>query len=118
MRRVEAYEREAGVRFEDEVLRQFAGPSFTVLRPGDGDGEVAFAARSTLATRRRCARSSTPSRRRCPGILEGLQGLGSTGLTGLLFVAPDAPLTPSAFALLAQVGVTGSPAGGGRRSTR
>ena len=53
-----------------------------------------------------------------PGILEGLQGLGATGLTGLLLVAPDAPLTPSAFALLAQVGVSPIPGGDERSSTR
>jgi hypothetical protein len=41
-----------------------------------------------------------------PGILEGLQGLGSTGLTSLLFIAPDAPLTPAAFGLLAAVRVS------------
>jgi hypothetical protein len=43
-----------------------------------------------------------------PGILEGLQGLGSTGLVGLLLVAPDAPLTPHALALLAQARVLSS----------
>ena len=41
-----------------------------------------------------------------PSILEALQGLGSTGLTGLLFVAPDAPLTPAAFGLLAAIQVS------------
>ena len=114
VRRVERYEQEAGVRFEDEVLRQFAGPSFTVLRPGDGDGEgeVAFGARSSLrdpAAMRAQLDTLAPA---LPGILEGLQGLGSFGLTGLLFVAPDAPLTPSAFALLAQVGVSRLPGTG------
>ena len=118
VRRVERYEQEAGVRFEDEVLRQFAGPSFTVLRPGpgagagDGEGEVAFGARSSLrdpAAMRAQLDTLAPA---LPGILEGLQGLGSFGLTGLLFVAPDAPLTPSAFALLAQVGVSRLPGTG------
>jgi hypothetical protein len=102
VQRVEAYEAEAGVSFEDEVLRQFAGPSLSILRPGD---PPEFAARSALADpdamRARLA-SLAPA---LPGILEGLEGLGTTGLTGLLLVAPDAPLTPSAFALLAQVGV-------------
>jgi hypothetical protein len=107
VRRVEALEREEGVRFEDEVLRQFAGPSFTVLRPtGRNDGDVAFGARSTLrdpAAMRELLPRLAPA---LPGILEGLQGLGSTGLTGLLFIAPDAPLTPAAFGLLAAVRVT------------
>ena len=48
VRRVEALERQEGVRFEDEVLRQFAGPSFTRAAAGRGDGDVAFGARSTL----------------------------------------------------------------------
>jgi hypothetical protein len=66
---------------------------------------VAFAARSTLRdpdAMRELLPRLAPA---LPGILEGLQGLGSTGLTGLLFIAPDAPLTPSAFALLAAVQV-------------
>jgi hypothetical protein len=104
VQRVEALEQQEGLRFEDEVLRQFAGPSFTVLRPR-GDGDVAFGARSTLRdpdAMRELLPRLAPA---LPGILEGLQGLGSTGLTGLLFIAPDAPLTPSAFALLAAVQV-------------
>jgi hypothetical protein len=104
VQRVEAFERAQGVRFEDEVLRQFKGPSFSVLRPGRG-GEPSFAARSTLADPERMRAQLETLAPALPGILEGLQGLGSTGLTGLLFVAPDAPLTPSAFGLLAQVGV-------------
>jgi hypothetical protein len=102
--RVEAYEQESGVQFEDEVLRQFAGPSFSVLRPGRG-GQPSFGARSTLADPDRMRAQLDTLAPALPGILEGLQGLGSTGLTGLLLVAPDAPLTPSAFGLLAQVGV-------------
>jgi hypothetical protein len=104
VRRVEAFERAEGVRFEDEVLRQFAGPSFSVLRRPSA-GRPMFGARSTLAdpaAMRARLDSLAPA---LPGILEGLQGLGSTGLTGLLFVAPDAPLTPAAFGLLAQVAV-------------
>lgn len=92
------------MRFEDEILRQFAGPSFSVLRQGRG-GQPAFAARSTLADPERMRAQLETLAPALPGILEGLQGLGSTGLTGLLFVAPDAPLTPAAFGLLAQVGV-------------
>jgi hypothetical protein len=105
VRRVEALEQREGLRFEDEVLRQFAGPSFSVLRPG-ADSDVAFGARSTLRdpdAMRELLPRLAPA---LPGILEALQGLGSTGLTGLLFVAPDAPLTPSAFAILAAVRVT------------
>jgi hypothetical protein len=104
VRRVEALEQREGVRFEDEVLRQFAGPSFSVMRPG-AEGDIAFGARSTLRdpdAMRALLERIAPD---LPGILEGLQGLGSAGLTSLLFVAPDAPLTPSAFGLLAAVDV-------------
>jgi hypothetical protein len=105
VRRVERLEQAEGLRFDDEVLRQFSGPSFTVLRP-TGAGETEFGARSTLrdpAAMRELLARIAPG---LPGILEGLQGLGSFGLTGLLFVAPDAPLTPAAFGLLAAVRVS------------
>jgi len=104
VRRVERLEAREGLRFEDELLRQFSGPSFTVLRPA-ADGAVEFGARSTLrdpAAMRALLERIAPD---LPGILEGLQGLGSTGLTSLLLVAPDAPLTPSALGLLAAVDV-------------
>ncbi len=104
VRRVERLEAREGLKFEDAVLRQFSGPSFSVLRPGR-DGAIAFGARSTVrdpAEMRALLDRIAPD---LPGILEGLQGLGSTGLTGLLLVAPDAPLTPSAFGLLAAVDV-------------
>jgi hypothetical protein len=104
VRRVERLEAREGLRFEDEVLRQFSGPSFSVLRPGRA-GAIEFGARSTLrdpAAMRALLERIAPD---LPGILEGLQGLGSTGLTSLLLVAPDAPLTPGAFGLLAAVDV-------------
>ncbi|WP_028067638.1 hypothetical protein [Solirubrobacter soli] len=111
VRRVEGLEKRVGVRFEDAVLRQFSGPSLSILRP-DRDGSTSFAARSTLrdpAAMRTLLDRIEPD---LPGILEGLQGLGSTGLTSLLLVAPDAPLTPSSFALLAGVDVRRLAAGG------
>ncbi len=104
VRRVERLEAREGLKFEDAVLRQFSGQSFTVIRPGR-DGAVAFGARSRLrdpAAMRALLDRIAPD---LPGILEGLQGLGNTGLTSLLLVAPDAPLTPAAFALLAAVDV-------------
>ncbi|MDQ6750122.1 MAG: hypothetical protein M3Z33_05135 [Actinomycetota bacterium] len=104
IRRVKALERRERLRFEDAVLRQFTGPSQSVLRPTPS-GETRFAARSSLrdpAEMRRLLPRIAP---RLPGILEGLQGLGQTGLSSLLLVAPDAPLTPNAFGLLASVHV-------------
>ncbi len=85
--------------FEDEVLRQFSGPSFTITRPRR-DGGVDFAARSTLRDPAAMTRLLPRLYPALPGILEGLQGLGSTGLTGLLLVAPDAPLVPGALLAL------------------
>ena len=115
VRRVQRLERRSGVNFEDEVLRQFAGPSFTVLRPRK-DTTNDFAARSTLrdpAAMRALLPRLAPD---LPGIVEGLQGLGSSGLSGLLFVAPDAPLMPGAFGLLA--GVRIARLSGARRAVR
>ena len=105
VRRVEALEQSLGLRFEDEVLRQFAGPSFSVLRPAGPNG-TEFGARSTLrdpAAMRELLPRLAPA---LPGILESLKGLGSTGLTSLLLVAPDAPLTPGSFGMLAAVRVS------------
>jgi hypothetical protein len=99
VRRVERLERKQGVRFEDEVLRQFSGPSFTVTRPRR-DGGADFAARSTLRDPAAMTRLLPRLYPALPGILEGLQGLGNTGLTGLLLVAPDAPLVPGALLAL------------------
>jgi hypothetical protein len=110
VRRAEALERGEGLRFEDEVLRQFAGPSFTVLRP-DGPDDVEFGARSTLRDPTAMRRLLPRIAPRLPGILEALQGLGSAGLTSLLVVAPDAPLTPAAFSLLAAIRVSRLPGG-------
>ncbi|HET9739840.1 MAG TPA: hypothetical protein VFP78_17115, partial [Solirubrobacteraceae bacterium] len=104
VRRVERLEAREGLRFEDAVLRQFSGPSFSVLRPA-GDGAVDFGARSTVRDPAEMRALLDRIAGDLPGILEGLQGLGSTGLTGLLLIAPDAPLTPSAFGLLAAVDV-------------
>jgi hypothetical protein len=105
VQRVEALEQQEGLRFEDEVLRQFSAPSFTVMRPAP-DGEFAFGARSTLSDPEAMRELLPRIAPQLPAILEALEGLGATGLTGLLFVAPDAPLTPSAFALLAAIRVS------------
>jgi hypothetical protein len=99
VRRVERLERKQDLRFEDEVLRQFSGPSFTVTRPRR-DGGVDFAARSALRDPAAMARLLPRLYPALPGILAGLQGLGNTGLSGLLLVAPDAPLVPGALLAL------------------
>ncbi len=78
VRRVERLEAREGLRFEDAVLRQFSGPSLSVLRPGR-DGTFEFGARSTLrdpAAMRALLDRIAPD---LPGILEGLQGWARPG---------------------------------------
>jgi hypothetical protein len=101
---VKALERRERLRFEDAVLRQFSGPSQSILRP-TATGDTRFAARSSLREPTEMRRLLPRIAPRLPGILEGLEGLGQVGLSGLLLVAPDAPLTPNAFGLLAAVEV-------------
>jgi hypothetical protein len=81
VRRVERLERRQGLSFEDEVLRQFSGPSFTISRPRR-DGTMDFAARSKLRDPAAMTQLLPRLYPALPGILEGLQGLGDTGLTG------------------------------------
>jgi hypothetical protein len=103
----------AGLSFSGDIKPLLGGtlligwrtePAFTVMRPR-GEGEPEFAARSDLRDPAAMAALLPRIAPHLPGILDGLQGLGSTGLSGLLFVAPDAPLTPSAFGLLAAIRV-------------
>jgi hypothetical protein len=95
VREVEALENDLGISFEDEVLRQFNGPSASVATP-DGN----FAAVSDVADPDRMRALLPKLAPRLPGILGGLQGLGSSGLVALLLFAPDAPLVPGALPLL------------------
>jgi hypothetical protein len=101
VRAVDKAERELGIGFEDEVLRQFDCPSVSVFDPGD----QSFAARSCLSDPERMRRLLPRLAPHLPGILTAMQGLGDEGLLGLLLVAPDAPLTPSALADLAAIAV-------------
>lgn len=90
VRDVATVERERGIDFEQEFLRQFDGPSQSLLHP---DGR--FAARSTVSDPERLAgtlREIAPDLGR---LVEDLQGLRSTGLAALLLLAPDAPAATS-----------------------
>jgi len=102
---VEATERELGIRFEEEVLRQFC-PSVSVFEP-DPDAPLGiagrFAARSCLRDPERMRELLPKLAPRLPRILRAMRGLGGEGLLGLLMFAPDAPLSPGA--LLLQIGV-------------
>jgi hypothetical protein len=92
---VELTEKDLGISFEDEVLRQFNGPSASVAWP-DGN----FAAVSDVADPDRMRELLPRLAPRLPGILSGLQSLGDKGLVALLLMAPDAPLVPGALPLL------------------
>jgi hypothetical protein len=96
VREVERLEAESGIAFEDEVLKQFNGPSASIATP-DGD----FAAVSDVADPERMRALLPQLAPRLPAILRGLRGLGNTGLVALLLMAPDAPLVPGALPALA-----------------
>jgi hypothetical protein len=88
VRDVRRLERAYKINFEREVLRQFNGPSATLLAPNGR-----FAARSAVQDPRRLARTI---RRIAPDlgrVIEDLEALESTGLSLLLLFAPDAPIS-------------------------
>ena len=95
---VEAAERDLGVKFEDEVLRQFACPSMSQFQPAD----QRFGARSCVKDPERMRELLPKLSEHLPRILTTMQRLDAQGLVGLLLIAPDAPLTPS-FTQLAQI---------------
>jgi hypothetical protein len=103
---VEETEREFGVRFEDEVLRQFDCPSASVFVP-EGTAALGtagrFSARSCVRDPERMRELLPELAPRLPRILRALHGLSGEGLMGLLMLAPDAPLAPGL--MLLQVGV-------------
>lgn len=100
---VREVERELGIDFETEVLRQFDGPSASAV---SGDGTT-FAARSKVRDPERLQALLERLAPRLPGLIEGLQGLRSRGMALLFLLAPDAPGTRS----LAEVRVTPPPPG-------
>ena len=106
VRDVDKVEKSLGIDFEKQVLRQFDGPSASVLKlpsvdpvatfpPGDGQGQKEeFAARSEVSDPRGLAKVM---RRLAPDLgrlIQDLQGLQSQGLAALFLVAPDAPIRP------------------------
>jgi hypothetical protein len=103
IRDVEAVERDLGIDFEREVLKQFAGPSASSVT---FDGK--FAARSTVADPAAMRELLPRLAPRLPQLAKDLDSLGTEGLLALLFIAPDAPVstTPSGAE-------TAEPLGGG-----
>jgi hypothetical protein len=109
---VEETERELGIKFEDEVLRQFNCPSVSTFEPDPGVPLGAggrFSARSCVRDPERMRELLPELAPRLPRILRAMRGLGGEGLFGLLLLAPDAPLAPGT--MLMQIGV--EPLGGG-----
>jgi hypothetical protein len=90
VRDVATVERERGIDFEREFLRQFDGPSQSLLAP---DGR--FAARSEVRDPRRLAATMEKIAPDLGRLVEDLQALRSSGLGVLLLLAPDAPAATS-----------------------
>jgi hypothetical protein len=83
----EAIEQELGIDFEEEILRQFNGPSASFVSP---DGRT-FAARSEVRDPEALREVLPRIAPRLPALVEGLQGLESEGMALLFLFAPDAP---------------------------
>ena len=87
VRAAEAVEKELGIDFEQEILRQFNGPSASYVSP---DGRT-FAARSKVRDPEALAKVLPRLAPHLPALVEGLQGLQSEGMALLFLFAPDAP---------------------------
>jgi hypothetical protein len=83
----DAIEEELGIDFEQEILRQFDGPSASYMSP---DGRT-FAARSEVRDPEALREVLPRIAPHLPALVEGLQGLQSEGMALLFLFAPDAP---------------------------
>jgi hypothetical protein len=90
---VDALEQELGIDFAEEILRQFDGPSVSLLSP---DGRH-FAARSVVRDPEALRAHLEELGPVLPELIQDLNGLTSQGLALLLLFAPDAPALPAAF---------------------
>ena len=81
---VERAERDLGVSFEDEVLRQFSCPSMSQLDTADNR----FGARSCVTDPERMRELLPKLSEHLPRILTSMQRLDAQGLVGLLLIAP------------------------------
>ena len=104
VRHVETVERERGIDFEQEFLRQFNGPSQSLMTPDGG-----FAARSVVSDPDRLAETMRKIYPDLGRLVEDLQGLESAGMALLLLFAPDAP---AATSVLGSADVKVAPAAG------
>ena len=87
VRAVDALDEDLGISFEEEILRQFNGPSASYVSP---DGRI-FAARSEVRDPEALRRMLPRIAPHLPALAEGLQGLQSEGMALLFLFAPDAP---------------------------
>ena len=87
VRAADAIEKEIGVDFEEEILRQFNGPSASYV---SADGRT-FAARSEVRDPDALREVLPKLAPHIPALVEGLQGLESEGMALLFLFAPDAP---------------------------
>jgi hypothetical protein len=87
VRAVDKIEEELGIDFEQEILRQFDGPSASYV---SADGSV-FAARSEIRDPDALRTVLPRIAPHLPALTEGLQGLQSEGMALLFLLAPDAP---------------------------
>jgi Protein of unknown function (DUF3352) len=88
VRQVDELEQELGIDFEEEVLRQFDGPSTSAVSP---DGQR-FAARSEVSDPEALAEAMDALAPHLPRLITSLQGLQSEGMALLFLFAPDAPV--------------------------
>jgi Protein of unknown function (DUF3352) len=87
VRAVDALDEDLGISFEEEILRQFNGPSASYVSP---DGRT-FAARSEVRDPEALRALLPRIAPHLPALVEGLQGLQSEGMALLFLFAPDAP---------------------------
>jgi hypothetical protein len=87
VRAVDALDEDLGISFEEEILRQFNGPSASYVSP---DGRT-FAARSEVRDPEALRELLPRIAPHLPALVEGLQGLQSEGMALLFLLAPDAP---------------------------
>jgi hypothetical protein len=87
VRAVDALDEDLGISFEEEILRQFNGPSASYVSP---DGRT-FAARSEVRDPEALRKLLPRIAPHLPALVEGLQGLQSEGMALLFLFAPDAP---------------------------
>jgi hypothetical protein len=85
VRHVHRLERETGIDFVEELLKQFSGPSASVVSI---DGQT-FAARSRVSDPARIERELRAIAGDIPDLVVGLQGLRSEGEVLLFLLAPD-----------------------------